>query len=123
MRCVLSLLTVAALALPAFADSPEALPAGAKVVALDVRPAAVELTTPFAYAQLLVIAKLDTGEAVDATRVATIIPPPPFVTVSRTGVVRPVSDGTGAFEISVGDQRVRVPVVVSGQKANAPVSF
>ena len=123
MRCLLSLLTAGALAVPAFADSPEALPAGAKVVALDVRPSALELATPFAYAQLLVTAKLDTGEAMDVTRIANIIPPPPLVTVSPTGNVRPFADGKGALEISVGDKRVSVPVVVSGQKASYPVSF
>src|SRR5262249_58057420 len=43
----------------------EQLPDGAKVLKLEVRPAAVKLTGPFAYSQLLVTAQLDGGETAD----------------------------------------------------------
>lgn len=118
----LRLLLVAALAavvapLPA-AD--ETLPAGAKVVALDVRPPAIDLAGPFAYAQLVVTAKLDSGESVDATRLAKIAAPA-AVKVSPTGVVRPAADGKGELTVTVGGAAAKVPVTVAGQAtADAP---
>ncbi len=118
------LLLVAALAavvapLPA-AD--ETLPAGAKVATLDVRPAAIDLAGPFAYSQLVVTAKLDTGEAVDVTRIAKV---EPFaaVKVSPTGVVRPAAEGKGELTVTLGGATAKVPVAVSGLKADSPVSF
>src|SRR3954469_18096273 len=83
---------------PAFAQ--EALPAGAKVTKLEVRPTKVELTGPFAYAQLLVTATLDNGDALDVTRVAKITPPK-NATVSPAGQVRPTADGAGDVAFSL----------------------
>ncbi len=120
-RLLLTAAMIAAVVAPLPAAD-EILPAGAKVVALDVRPAAVELTGPFAYRQLVVTAKLDTGETVDATRLAKL-EVPAIARVSPTGVVRPVSDGKGELTISVADSTAKVPVTVSNQKADAPVSF
>ena len=51
---------IAVLALPGgFAAAQEKLPEGAKVAKLDARPAAIKLTGPFTYAQILVTATLD----------------------------------------------------------------
>src|SRR5438046_484572 len=52
------------------ADEKEALPAGAKVVALEVTPAAIKLNGNFDSAQLLVTAKLASGDTADVTRLA-----------------------------------------------------
>jgi hypothetical protein len=110
------------LAAPLPAADAEKLPAGAKVVALGVRPATVDLSTPFAYAQLVVTAKLDTGETADVTRIATWTAPK-AVTVSPTGVVRPAADGSGDVVASLGGMTAKVAVKVSGQKATPAVSF
>ncbi|OWK43119.1 putative vegetatible incompatibility protein HET-E-1 [Fimbriiglobus ruber] len=91
-------------------------------MSLDVRPATINLDGPFAYSQLLVTAKLSTGEAVDATRVARIAAPA-IATVAASGSVRPVADGSGTLTISVGDKSATVAVTVTGQKSAHPVSF
>ena len=126
----------------------DALPPAMKVTKLDVRPAAVELTGPFACAQLLVTATLENGDTVDVTRLATVAPPlvvvnagsapvlgagglftgttrpaPALVAVSPTGMVRPVADGKGTLTVSVAGKSVPVPVGVSGFVANKPISF
>ena len=121
-RSLPAVLALVAAPLPAADAAPEALPPGATVVALEVRPAAVELLSPFAYAQLLVTARLSTGEAVDATRLAAVAGPP-AVKVSPLGVVRPAADGAGDLTVSVGGKRAVVPVRVGGLGAAPAVSF
>ena len=83
------------LAAPAFAAAQEKLPAGANVTRIDVWPAKVELTRPFAYAQLLVTATLDNGETADVTRIATYELPAGFT--QKAGLVRAASDGSGSY--------------------------
>ena len=84
-----------------FADTspPETLPPNAKVASLEVRPTMIELTTPFSYSQLVVLAKLESGEVVDATRMATIGLPKDVAKISASGTVRPIADGTGHVTI------------------------
>src|SRR4051812_15319948 len=88
---------------PAVAQTPpaEKLPDGAKVVRLAVTPAAVKLTGPFAYTQLLVTAHLDGGITADVTRIAKLTAPP-LVAVSPAGLVRPAADGSGDITVSLG---------------------
>jgi hypothetical protein len=101
----------------------EALPAGARVARLEIRPAAVELTNPFAYSQLLVTAYLESGEQLDATRLAKIDAPANLVKVSERGQVRPVADGTAELKFALGGATAAVPLKVSGQKEKYEVSF
>ena len=112
------------LVIPAVAaDAPaEKLPAGAKVVSLSVRPASIDLATPFAYAQLVVTAKLDSGESADVTRIAQWTAPK-AAKVSPTGVVRPLSDGSGELTATVDGLTAKVGIKVSGQKATPTVDF
>ena len=111
------------LAAPGLAPAQEKLPDGAKVLGLEVRPASVKIAGPFDYTQLLVTARLDGGEGVDATRIAKIDVPANLVAASSAGLIRPTGDGAGAITISLGGQSVKVPVTVSGAKADQPVSF
>jgi hypothetical protein len=107
------------LAAPAFAQ--EKLPDGAKVLKLEARPAAVTLTTPFAYSQLLVTATLDNGETADVTRIAKV-EAPGIVSVSA-GQVRPKADGSSDIALSLGGKSVKVPVTVQGAQADYAVGF
>ena len=124
MRNILATLLLFGATLPLHAEATpaEKLPPGAKVVALDVTPKSATLTGAYAYAQLVVTAKLDSGDLADVTRLATWAAPA-GVKVSAAGQVRPVSDGTGEVTASFGGQSVRVPVTVAGFKQAKPVSF
>ena len=61
------------------------LPSGDHVIELEVKPEKVDLHSPFDYAQLVVTARLDTGESIDVTRMvvrrspSTSPPSPPRV--------------------------------------------
>ena len=113
---------IALLALvPGFATAEEKLPAGAAVTKLDVWPARVELTRPFAYTQLLVTATFDNGETADVTRIATYELPSGFT--QTAGLVRATADGSGSIHIRVGGKQAVVPARATGMTANVPVSF
>src|SRR5262245_48564166 len=99
VRAILPALVAAPLPLAAAAQ--EKLPPGAKVVRLEARPAAVHLKQPFDYAQLLVSARLETGELIDATRLAQLDRPAALVKVSPAGLVRPAADGQGEIRASL----------------------
>jgi len=115
-----ALLLAAAPALAQPATDP--VPPGATVVSLDARPTAVKLDGPFAYSQLLVTAKLGSGEVVDVTRNSLGERTPGLFTVTN-GLVRPLADGSGSVSFSVGGKKVTVPVEVRNAKADQPVSF
>ena len=100
---------VALVLVPGFTAAQEKLPDGAKVTKLDVRPAKVELTGPFAYAQLVVTATLDNGETADVTRIATITADPAIVGVNN-GLIRAGKNGQGTLAIAVGGQTAKVPL-------------
>ena len=63
-------------------DTPsgEALPAGAKIEAVTVEPSAVMLTDEFSYNQLVIAAKLSSGEVVDVSRTAKLTSSAPVIT-------------------------------------------
>jgi hypothetical protein len=119
----LVVMALAALLLTRGAQAQEKLPAGAKVVKLEVQPSKVVLPNPYAYSQLLVTAHLASGERLDALRLARVETVTPLVRISSTGVVRPVSDGDTQLTIRLEDQVVNVPVQIRGQKEKYPVSF
>jgi hypothetical protein len=100
----------------------EKLPAGAKVKKLESYPTSVKLQTIYDYRQLLITATLDSGERVDVTRIAQA-DKPALVSLTPTGVVRPVTDGSGELQFRVGDRSVHVPVTVTGQKETYKVGF
>jgi hypothetical protein len=106
-----------------FATAQEKLPANAKIVKLEAKPASLELKTPFEYRQLIVEATLDNGDVVEVTRMVNTQTPSTLVKVSSNGLVRPVADGKGEIKINLGGQSIAVPVNVAGQKATYPVSF
>ena len=112
-----------ALALAALARGEETLPAGLNVVALEVRPATVELKQKFEYRQLLVSGKLATGETVDLTRLAKVSQTGKAVTVSADGLVRPAADGADELTFTYGALTAKVPVTVAGVNQAGAVSF
>ena len=101
----------------------ESLPPGTKVVGLEVVPASIKLTSPFDYAQLLVTAKLDNGDRVDATRLVQAQPAAATVAISPTGIVKATADGASAIGLKLGDQTATVPVEAAGVAAEFHPDF
>jgi hypothetical protein len=104
------------------ARAQENLPVAAKVTKLEVRPTKIELNGPFAYSQLLVTATLDTGDALDVTRIAKVTAPK-HAAVSGAGQVRPTADGDGDLVVALAGITATVSVTVKGVKSDEPISF
>jgi len=108
----------------ALAEAPtESLPEEDAVVALEVTPGEVHLNHRYDYRQLLITATLASGQRIDATRMATIVPATEIVTVSPTGVVRPLADGETSLAIRLGEQESQLPVQVAHFDDAYEVSF
>jgi WD40 repeat protein/mono/diheme cytochrome c family protein len=105
------------------AVEPEQLPKGTSVESLAVKPEKVELHSPFDYAQLVVSARLNTGETIDVSRMVKAEAAGDLVAVSASGLVRPKADGQGVVNLAIGGQSIGVPVTVSGAKTEPRVDF
>ena len=103
--------------------TPESLPGGAPVVALEMQPAALNFASRNEYAQLLVTAKLASGETIDVTRQVRFEIATNLFTLSPRGVCRPLADGSGKLVASLGSQTVTAPVVITGMAAGYRSDF
>src|SRR5207247_3576203 len=83
----------------------------------------IRLTDRFAYVQLLVTARLASGESIDATRMVEPSLSPAIAEVSRSGLVRPKADGQGRLVLRLAGQTAAVPVTVLGLQTPARVDF
>ncbi len=101
----------------------EVLPKGATLVALEVKPSDVRLSHRFAYAQLLVTARLASGETIDATRMVEPLISTPIADVSRSGLVRPRADGKAKLTLRLAGKSAELPVTVLGVHEAPKVDF
>ncbi len=102
---------------------PETLPKDAKVTAIEVLPTAITLTGRNDYSQLLVTAKLASGDTVDISRMAQFSLSAKNADVSVNGLVRPLKDGAAQLEISFSGKTITVPVTVSSTAIESAADF
>jgi hypothetical protein len=105
------------------APAPEALPPGAQVAAIEIQPAKVVLTGKYEAAQLVVTAKLASGDSVDVTRFAKALVEGEIAEVSATGQIKPLKNGAGSVRVELAGQTAAVPVEVVEMKDAQPVDF
>ncbi len=101
----------------------ESLPAGVDVMALEVEPTSVQLTSAMQYVQLLVTATLKTGERLDVTRMISAQVTGNVATVSPLGIVRPAADGAADMHLTCAGQSLVVPVSVQGASGSFQPDF
>jgi len=101
----------------------DTLPVGAKIAGLQVIPAEVRFARPYEYAQLVVTGKLETGEAIDVTRMVDARVSADVVDVSAGGLLQPKADGEAKLTLSLGGATATVPVSVSGLKEEFKADF
>ncbi|MBI1248551.1 DUF1553 domain-containing protein [bacterium] len=106
-----------------YAESSNKIPAGKHVEKIVAFPEKVTLDGPFAYAQILITAKLDSGEQVDLTRDAKRVDQWDAVTVTPDGLISPKKDATGELVFQVEGQELKVPVEVKGAQADYQADF
>jgi hypothetical protein len=105
------------------AATPEALPPGAEVKKLELLPQTVALKGRYDYAQVVVLARLATGDTVDVTRMAHFQAPPGIATASATGKIEAVADGKGEIRIDAAGQQTVLPVDVRDCAADPHIDF
>ena len=108
---------------PEEAIETETLPSDSPVAALTVEPAKLDLASKQAYEQLVVMARLASGQRLDVTRLAERTLSSAVVEISPTGLVTPKQDGTATLTLRIGGQSAEVPVSVQGSAATAAISF
>ncbi len=101
----------------------ETLPAGAKVVALEVIPKEVKFSRPYEYAQVIVTAKLESGESIDVTRIAEGKLTADVADLTPAGLIQPKSDGDAKAIFSLAGQTVAATVSVAGAKDEYHADF
>jgi hypothetical protein len=99
---------------PSAALSPESLPDGAKITSLEIQPATIKFSSRNDYAQVLVTARLESGEAVDVTRIARFNLGTGTAEISDRGRLKPLANGTTKLVASLANQSSEIPVEVAG---------
>jgi hypothetical protein len=109
---------------PAMAAAvPESLPAGLKVVGLEVAPASVRLHGCYDSVQLLVTAKLADGTTADVTRLATYKLGSKIGEVMPGGRIDPLANGKTQLSVSIAGKSAKVPIEVVAFDPNQKVDF
>jgi WD40 repeat protein len=96
------------------ANAPEALPEGARVAGLEIQPNRIKIDNPNDYAQLLVTARLESGDMADATRLVKFAMKSQLAEISSRGVLRPLKNGASKLTVSLSGKTAEVPVEVAG---------
>ena len=85
------------------------------IESLEVTPQSVILDNPFAYSQVVTMAKLNNGQIIDATRNAKVEVQGDAVKISKSGLIEPIKDGNAILNFEVNGQKASVSVQVSCQ--------
>ena len=93
---------------------PESLPDGAKVVSLELQSAKFKFASPNDYAQLLVTAKLESGDTADVTRMAKFTIKPDVAEISPRGILRPLKNGSTKLTVTLDGKTAQALVEISG---------
>lgn len=101
----------------------ESLPAGAQVVSLDIQPGNVALSGKYEAAQMVISARLATGDTADVTRIAKLSIVGDVADVTPGGQVRALKNGAGSLQIEVGGKSASVPIAVADIADVQPVDF
>ncbi|MBA2114728.1 DUF1549 and DUF1553 domain-containing protein [Bremerella alba] len=104
-------------------DANNKIPSGKTIQRITVFPEQVSLEGPFAYAQILITAELESGEQIDLTRSAKRTDQWDAVSITSRGLVTPNQDAVGEMVFLVAGQELTVPVKVQGSHATYEADF
>ncbi|MEW4563590.1 DUF1549 and DUF1553 domain-containing protein [Bremerella sp. JC770] len=100
-----------------------AIPPGKNVQRIVAFPEKVTLVGPFAYAQVLITAELESGEQIDLTRSAKRTDSWEAVSITPRGLVTPNEDAVGELVFMVAGQELKIPVEVKDSHATYEADF
>lgn len=85
-----------------------------QIAKLEISPKKVVIDGPARYQQLLVTAHYASGERLDVTRMVQFGVEGGLVEISKRGLAKPKKDGAGKLTVSLGAQKLEVPVEITG---------
>ena len=85
------------------------------IQSLEVNPQSVKLDNPFAYSQVVTMAKLNNGQIIDATRDAKVEVQGDAIKISQSGLIEPIKDGNAILNFDLNGQKASISVQVTGQ--------
>jgi len=94
--------------------TPETLPEGAHVTTLEIQPSQIAFSSPNDYAQLLVTARLSSGDTADVTRLVKFSVKPAVAAVSNRGVLRSLTNGVAKLVVSLDGKLAEAPLNIAG---------
>ncbi len=94
-----------------------------RLLSIEVYPPSIQIARKSDYRQLLLTAELESGERVDATRLADIKTSDPSLSVSDRGILRAGRDGSFSVSFILEGRSIAVPVEVGGVEAPLKTSF
>ncbi len=86
----------------------------AKWSAWNCSPSQIKITSPNDYAQLLVTARLDSGDTADVTRLVKFTIKPGIADVSSRGLLQPIKNGNGKLSVALVGMTKEIPVEIAG---------
>jgi WD40 repeat protein/mono/diheme cytochrome c family protein len=101
----------------------ETPPPGTNIAELKAEPAEIKLGNKFAYVQVLVTARTESGELIDATRMAEPQLSAAVADVSRSGLVRPKADGQATLTFALAGKSTTIPITVTGLNVEPRADF
>lgn len=104
-------------------EGKDSLPEGSRVTRLEISPAVIELDSPNAYHQLLVTARLNSGDQADLTRQVKWQLDQPVATVDAYGKVSPTKVGEAVLTAHHEGQKATAKVKVAGLDAEYHPDF
>ena len=100
---------------PNFEESlAESLPEGVNIASIQVTPSSIQLNNIFESVQVLVTAKLATGETIDVTRMVKTSLSEDLAWMTRRGLVVAKGNGHTDLIISVGGKSQTIPIDITG---------
>lgn len=91
----------------------ESLPKGAEVASLSVQPGEIRLRNRTEHVQVIVSAKLASGDEIDVTRMSRYEAADGLAAVSSSGKLTALKSGTGALTVSFAGKSASVPIELS----------
>ena len=98
-------------------------PTGKHWPRLEVQPQEITIDHRYDSVQFLVTAVLESGDRVDATRMAQVAATEPIVNISPRGLLRAKANGTTEITFSMGDKAAKAVVHVTGVVEDFPMDM
>lgn len=102
---------------------PEKISDKLKIQSLQLTPEKISLSDPSQYAQLIVMATLESGDVVDVTRQVAYRYDPAFMKVDRFGLLHPLSDGQQKLQVELSGLSASADVEMNCQQEAIPADY